>query len=74
MLWSFSRKQVCLLEWYNVCMAQSKVQKSKSAVNALCEHPLVKSVTFVGTSAVAELLSHKCTLLNKQVLCLGNFS
>ncbi len=41
------------------------------AVNALCDHPLVKVVTFVGTSRVAELLTKRCRNLNKRILALG---
>jgi malonate-semialdehyde dehydrogenase (acetylating) / methylmalonate-semialdehyde dehydrogenase len=40
-------------------------------VNQLCDHKLVKAVTFVGTSHVAKLLSDRCRLLNKRVLALG---
>lgn len=41
------------------------------AVEALCDHPDVKAVTFVGTSRVAELISKRCRNLNKRVLALG---
>ncbi|KAI9207673.1 Aldehyde/histidinol dehydrogenase [Polychytrium aggregatum] len=37
----------------------------------LCEHADVNAVTFVGTSAVAELLMKQCRGLNKRVLALG---
>ncbi|KAJ2998964.1 hypothetical protein HDV02_003802 [Globomyces sp. JEL0801] len=47
------------------------VHGTASVVQQLCDHPKVKAVTFVGTSHVAELLSHRCRLLNKRVLCLG---
>jgi acyl-CoA reductase-like NAD-dependent aldehyde dehydrogenase len=40
-------------------------------VNQLCDHKLVKAVTFVGTSHVAKLLNDRCRLLNKRVLALG---
>jgi acyl-CoA reductase-like NAD-dependent aldehyde dehydrogenase len=41
------------------------------AVNAICDNPLVKAVTFVGTSKVAELISQRCRTLNKRALALG---
>eukprot|EP00158_Paraphelidium_tribonemae_P003627 Partr_v1_DN26260_c0_g1_i2_m48278 putative Dehydrogenase len=47
------------------------VNGSVDAVNALCDHPFVKCVTFVGTSHVAELVSKRCRNLNKRVLALG---
>jgi len=47
------------------------VHGTVSVVNQLCDHKLVKAVTFVGTSHVAELLSHRCRKLNKRILALG---
>jgi malonate-semialdehyde dehydrogenase (acetylating)/methylmalonate-semialdehyde dehydrogenase len=47
------------------------VHGTAKVVQQLCDHPLVKAVTFVGTSKVAEMLSHRCRLLNKRVLALG---
>ena len=47
------------------------VHGTVEVVNALCDHPLVKAVTFVGTSRVAELVSRRCHALNKRVLALG---
>jgi malonate-semialdehyde dehydrogenase (acetylating) / methylmalonate-semialdehyde dehydrogenase len=47
------------------------IQGTASQVQALVDHPLVKAVTFVGTSHVAELISHRARLLNKRVLALG---
>jgi malonate-semialdehyde dehydrogenase (acetylating)/methylmalonate-semialdehyde dehydrogenase len=41
------------------------------AVMALCSHPKVKAVTFVGTTRVAEIISKHCRGLNKRVLALG---
>ena len=47
------------------------VNGSEEAVNALCDHPAVKAVSFVGSSRVAELVSKRCRALNKRVLALG---
>ena len=47
------------------------VHGTVDAVNAFCDHPLVKAVTFVGTSRVAELVYKRCRNLNKRVLALG---
>lgn len=40
-------------------------------VQQLCDHKDVKAVTFVGTTKVAEILSHRCRFLNKRILALG---
>ena len=40
-------------------------------VQSICDHKDVKAVTFVGTSKVAEFVSHRCRLLNKRVIALG---
>jgi len=42
-----------------------------ATVNALCDHPKIKAVTFVGSSKVAEIVSKRCANLNKKVLALG---
>eukprot|EP00002_Diphylleia_rotans_P036372 TRINITY_DN7_c0_g2_i1.p1 TRINITY_DN7_c0_g2~~TRINITY_DN7_c0_g2_i1.p1 ORF type:complete len:492 (+),score=110.42 TRINITY_DN7_c0_g2_i1:49-1524(+) len=47
------------------------VNGTAPVVMALCENPHVKAVTFVGTTRVAEIISHKCRILNKRVLALG---
>ncbi|XP_049848101.1 malonate-semialdehyde dehydrogenase 1-like [Schistocerca gregaria] len=47
------------------------VNGSKNAVEAICDHPDITLVTFVGTSRVAEMVTHRCRLLNKHVLALG---
>lgn len=47
------------------------VNGTAPVVQRLCDHKDVKAVTFVGTSKVAELLSHRCRLINKRVLALG---
>ncbi|KAI3651553.1 hypothetical protein MP228_002856 [Amoeboaphelidium protococcarum] len=44
---------------------------TRQTVEAIVDHPLVKAMTFVGTSNVAELLYHRCSQLNKRVLALG---
>jgi acyl-CoA reductase-like NAD-dependent aldehyde dehydrogenase len=43
----------------------------RETVELLCDHPDVKCVTFVGTTAVAEQLHLRCRKMNKRVLCLG---
>lgn len=40
-------------------------------VEAICDHPDIKAVTFVGTTKVAEIVSKRCRNLNKRVLALG---
>lgn len=47
------------------------VNGTKDAVEALCDHPDVKCVTFVGTTRIAELLSQRCRAQNKRCLALG---
>ncbi|KAJ3272812.1 hypothetical protein HDV01_005253 [Terramyces sp. JEL0728] len=47
------------------------VNGTANTVQLLCDHPKTKAVTFVGTSHVAELLSHRCRLLNKRIIALG---
>jgi acyl-CoA reductase-like NAD-dependent aldehyde dehydrogenase len=47
------------------------VNGSVQQVNTLVQHPLVKGVTFVGTSHVAQLLYHRISALDKRVLALG---
>lgn len=42
-----------------------------SAVEAICDHPDIKAVTFVGSSKVAEIVAKRCRALNKKVLALG---
>lgn len=41
------------------------------AVNAICDHPQIKAVTFVGSSKVAGIVQKRCRDLNKRVLALG---
>eukprot|EP00457_Paulinella_chromatophora_P002350 gb/GEZN01002354.1/.p1 GENE.gb/GEZN01002354.1/~~gb/GEZN01002354.1/.p1 ORF type:complete len:504 (+),score=49.67 gb/GEZN01002354.1/:325-1836(+) len=47
------------------------VNGTVAAVNALCDHPHIKAVSFVGSSPVAELVAKRCRALNKRALCLG---
>lgn len=47
------------------------VNGTACVVEAICDHPDVAAVTFVGSSRVAELVSLRCKALNKRVLALG---
>ncbi|RIA98716.1 Aldehyde/histidinol dehydrogenase [Glomus cerebriforme] len=47
------------------------VNGTVDAVNAICDHPDIKAVTFVGTSHVANLVMERCHKLGKRVLALG---
>ena len=47
------------------------IHGTQRVVQELCDHPLVKAVTFVGTTKVAELIRQRCCALNKRVLALG---
>eukprot|EP00743_Colponemidia_sp_Colp-15_P000710 GILK01000788.1.p1 GENE.GILK01000788.1~~GILK01000788.1.p1 ORF type:complete len:507 (+),score=90.14 GILK01000788.1:51-1523(+) len=47
------------------------VNGAVDVVNALCDHPDIKAVSFVGSSKVAELVSHRGRVANKKVLALG---
>jgi len=47
------------------------VNGTRTTVEGLVDHPDVAAVTFVGTSAVAEMLQHRAAKLNKRALCLG---
>jgi len=47
------------------------VNGTKEAVERLIDHPLVKAVTFVGSSPVAKLVSDRCHTLNKRCTALG---
>jgi len=40
-------------------------------VNGLIDHPLVKAVTFVGSTKVAKIISQRCRNLNKRCIALG---
>jgi len=47
------------------------VNGTAEAVEHLCDHPSVRAVTFVGTTAVAEKVAHRCRMQNKRALALG---
>jgi malonate-semialdehyde dehydrogenase (acetylating)/methylmalonate-semialdehyde dehydrogenase len=47
------------------------VNGSKDAVQALIANPVVKAVTFVGSSPVAQIVSTQCGALNKRCTALG---
>ena len=47
------------------------VQGGKDAVNALCEHPLIRGVSFVGSSPVAEHVYRTAAAHGKRVQALG---
>lgn len=47
------------------------VHGAVDVVNAICDHPDISAVTFVGSSKVASLVSSRCHSINKRVLALG---
>jgi len=47
------------------------VNGQADVVNALCDHPDIAAVTFVGSSKVAEIVAKRCRAINKRVLALG---
>ena len=47
------------------------VHGAVDVVNALCDHPNIAALTFVGSSKVAEIVSQRCHRVNKRVLALG---
>ena len=47
------------------------VNGAVDVVNAVCDHPDITAVSFVGSSKVAELVAKRCRALNKRVLALG---
>mmetsp|Transcript_43680 Transcript_43680/g.137128 ORF Transcript_43680/g.137128 Transcript_43680/m.137128 type:complete len:242 (-) Transcript_43680:393-1118(-) len=47
------------------------VNGAVDAVNALCDHPEIAAVSFVGSSNIAELVYQRCRALNKRCLALG---
>ena len=49
----------------------SLVHGTIEPVQALIEHPLVKAITFVGSSPVARLIKDQCNALNKRCTALG---
>eukprot|EP01036_Dinobryon_divergens_P032058 gene32058-41575_t len=40
-------------------------------VTAMCDHPDISAVTFVGSSKVAEIVANRCNAVHKRVLALG---
>lgn len=47
------------------------VHGAVEVVTAICDHPDIDAVTFVGSSKVAEIVATKCRGHNKRVLALG---
>jgi methylmalonic acid semialdehyde dehydrogenase len=47
------------------------VNGTRAVVEALCDHPTVQAVTFVGSSKVAEMVAKRCRGNNKRVIALG---
>jgi len=47
------------------------VHGAVDVVNAICDHPDIVAVSFVGSSKVAEIVARKCHAINKRVLALG---
>ncbi len=47
------------------------VQGGKEVVEALCDHPLVKAIGFVGSTKVAKAVYGRASMHGKRALCLG---
>ena len=47
------------------------VHGSKDIVEAICDHPKIKAVAFVGSSKVAEIVYSRSTQKKKRAICLG---
>ena len=47
------------------------VHGAAEVVTAMCDHPGISAVSFVGSSKVAEIVSKRCHAVNKRVLALG---
>ncbi|KAJ1425025.1 putative methylmalonate semialdehyde dehydrogenase [Ochromonadaceae sp. CCMP2298] len=47
------------------------VHGAAEVVTAMCDHPDIAAVSFVGSSKVAEIVSKRCHAVNKRVLALG---
>ena len=47
------------------------VHGAAEVVTAMCDHPDINAVSFVGSSKVAEIVTKRCTAVNKRVLALG---
>jgi acyl-CoA reductase-like NAD-dependent aldehyde dehydrogenase len=44
------------------------VHGGAEVVTAMCDHPDIAAVSFVGSSKVAEIVSRRCHAVNKRVL------
>ena len=49
----------------------SIVHGTAPIVMAMCDHPDIAAVTFVGSSKVAQIVANRCHAVNKRVLALG---
>ncbi len=47
------------------------VNGTAEVVTAICDHPSIAAVSFVGSSKVAKIVSSRCHAINKRVLALG---
>lgn len=47
------------------------VHGTHEVASALCEHPDVSAISFVGSSKIAEIVKNTCNRVNKRVLSLG---
>ncbi len=47
------------------------VQGGREVVEAICDHPLIKAVGFVGSTKVAKLVYGRSSVQGKRALCLG---
>ncbi|MDP2883684.1 MAG: CoA-acylating methylmalonate-semialdehyde dehydrogenase [Ignavibacteria bacterium] len=47
------------------------VHGAQEAVEGICDHPLIRAVTFVGSTRVAKIVYARATSCLKQALCLG---
>jgi malonate-semialdehyde dehydrogenase (acetylating) / methylmalonate-semialdehyde dehydrogenase len=46
-------------------------QGGKETVDAICEHPKIQAISFVGSTQIAKLVYQKATFNLKQAVCLG---
>lgn len=42
-----------------------------ASVTAICDHPDIRAVTFVGSSKIAGIVHARCSRIHKRVLCMG---
>ena len=47
------------------------VHGTHEVASALCEHPDISAISFVGSSKIAEIVKNTCNRVNKRVLSLG---